>query len=355
MRPARPALEIAVTGPEENQAMSVDLRTHYLGFELRNPIAAAASPMTSSIDSLKRLEEAGVSAVVLPSLFEEQIEHEDMATHNLMMYGAELSPEARGFFPEVRRSFTGPEKYLKLISDAKKALSVPIIPSLNGFTPGGWTRYAKLFEEAGADAIELNIYFLAADLEDSSVEVEKRYVDLVASVAGMVSIPLSVKVSPYFSAMANMAARLSRAGASGLVLFNRFMQPDILLDELEVAPHLVLSSSDELRLALRWIAILRGRLDTSLAATGGAHTSDDVLKLLLAGADCVMLASALLRKGSGHVRALVTGIEQWMIERDYESVEQMKGSLSQQACRDPDAFERTNYMKALTSYTSDFV
>ena len=333
--------------------MSPDLRSRYLGLDLRNPIVAAASPMTNSIDSLKRLQDAGVAAVVLPSLFEEQIEHEELATHNLMLSGTELSPEARGFFPEMQNYNTGPDKYLKLIGAAKKALSVPVIPSLNGYTPGGWTRIAKQFEEAGADAIELNIYFLATDLEDTSIEVEKRYVDLVASVSGMVSIPVAVKVSPYFSAMANMAARLAAAGASGLVLFNRFVQPDILLDELEVAPHLVLSTSDELRLALRWIAILRGRVPASLAATGGAHTADDVLKLLLAGADCVMIASSLLRRGPAHVGTLVSGVEKWMTEREYSSVEQLKGSLSQQACPDPAAFERNNYMKALTSYTSE--
>ncbi|TAK67517.1 MAG: dihydroorotate dehydrogenase-like protein [Betaproteobacteria bacterium] len=331
--------------------MRPDLRSLYLGLELRNPIVAAASPMTNSIDSLKRLQDAGVAAVVLPSLFEEQIEHEEMATHNLMLSGAELSPEARGFFPEMQNYNTGPDKYLKLISEAKTALSVPVIPSLNGHTPGGWTRIAKQFEEAGADAIELNIYFLATDPEDSSARVEQRYVDLVASVSSMVSIPVAVKVSPYFSAMTNMAARLASAGAAGLVLFNRFLQPDILLDELEVAPHLVLSTSDELRLALRWIAILRGRVQASLAATGGAHTADDALKLLLAGADCVMIASCLLRQGPAHVATLVNGVEKWMNERDYISVEQMKGSLSQHACPDPAAFERSNYMKALTSYT----
>ena len=335
--------------------MSTDLRSRYLGLELKNPIVAAASPMTSSIESLKRLEDAGIAAVVLPSLFEEQIEHEDMATHNLMLSGAELSPEAHGFFPEMQNYNTGPDNYLKLIGEAKKALSVPVIPSLNGFTPGGWTRIAKQFEQAGADAIELNIYFLATGLEDTSTEIENRYIDLVASVSSMVTIPVAVKVSPYFSAMANMAARLAAAGASGLVLFNRFVQPDILLDELEVAPQLVLSSSDELRLALRWIAILRGRVRANLAATGGAHTPDDVLKLLLAGADCVMIASSLLRKGPNHVGALVSGVEKWMTEREYDSVEQMKGSLSQQACPDPAAFERNNYMKALTSYTSDSV
>jgi dihydroorotate dehydrogenase (fumarate) len=333
--------------------MSADLRSRYLGLELKNPIVASASPLTNSIDSLKRLEDAGVAAVVLPSLFEEQIEHEEMATHNLMLSGMELSPEARGFFPEMQNYNTGPDTYLKLISDAKRALAVPVIPSLNGYTPGGWTQIAKQFEQAGADAIELNIYFVATGLEDSSADIEKRYVDLVSSVSGMVSIPVAVKVSPYFSAMANMAARLAAAGASGLVFFNRFLQPDIDLDELEVAPRLVLSTSDELRLALRWIAILRGRVSASLAATGGAHTPEDVLKLLLAGADCVMVASSLLRNGPKHVATLVSGVEKWITAREYDSVEQLKGSLSQLSCPDPAAFERGNYMKALTSYTGE--
>jgi dihydroorotate dehydrogenase (fumarate) len=334
--------------------MSVDLRTRYLGLELKHPIVASASPLTSSIDSLKRLEAAGVAAVVLPSLFEEQIDHDEMAAHNLMMYGAELSPEAHGFFPEMENYRTGPDQYLKLIADAKQALSVPVIASLNGHTPGGWTTIARQFQDAGADAIELNVYFLAANVDDSSADVEQRYIDLVGSVTGQVSVPVAVKVAPYFSAMANMAARLARAGASGLVLFNRFLQPDIVLEDLEVSPHLVLSTSDELRLALRWIAILRGRVDASLAATGGAHTPDDVLKLLLAGADCVMLASSLLVKGPGHVDTLVRGVQTWMAERDYTSVAQMKGSLSQQSCPDPGAFERANYMKALQSYSSEF-
>jgi len=333
--------------------MSIDLRTRYLGLELAHPIVASASPLTGSIDSLKRLQDAGIAAVVLKSLFEEQIEHEEMAAHNLMEYGAELSPEAQGFFPEMQYS-TGPDSYLELISEAKRTLRVPVIASLNGYTSGGWTSYARRFQEAGADAIELNVYFLAASIDDTSAEVEQRYVDLVESVTRQVSIPVAVKVAPYFSAMANMAARLSKVGARGLVLFNRFLQPDILLDELEVAPHLVLSTSDELRLALRWIAILRGRVDASLAATGGAHTPDDVLKLLLAGADCVMLASSLLMRGPSHVGTLVKGIEAWMSEREYASVAQMKGSLSQQSCPDPDAFERANYMKALKSYTSEF-
>ncbi len=335
--------------------MSADLRSRYLGLALRNPIVASASPLTGNIDSLKRLEAAGVAAVVLPSLFEEQIEHEEMATHNLMLSGTEMSPEAHGFFPEMQNYRTGPENYLKLISDAKQAIAVPVIASLNGHTPGGWTQFAKQLEQAGADAVELNIYYVATGLDDRSVEIEQRYIDLVAAIKSDVKIPIAVKVSPYFSAMANMASRLVKAGASGLVLFNRFLQPDILLDELEVSPHLVLSTSDELRLALRWIAILRGRVPASLAATGGAHTPDDVLKLLLAGADCVMVASSLLRKGPGHVAALISGVEKWMNEREYVSVEQMKGSLSQQSCPDPAAFERANYMKALISYTSEFV
>jgi dihydroorotate dehydrogenase (fumarate) len=332
----------------------IDLSTRYLGLKLKHPVVASASPLTGSIDSLKRLEDAGIAAAVLPSIFEEQIEHEEMATHNLMLYGSELSPESTGFFPEQQNATTSTERYLSLIADAKKALAVPVIASLNGYTPGGWTSMAKKFEQAGADAIELNVYFLATSTDDSSAAVEARYIDLVKSVAGQVKIPVAVKVAPYFSAMANMAHRLADAGASGLVLFNRFLQPDIELDDLQVAPNLVLSTSDEVRLALRWIAILRGRVAASFAATGGAHTADDVLKLLLAGADCVMIASSLLKKGPAQVGVLVRGVEAWLAERGYDSVEQMKGSLSQQACPDPDAFERANYMKALKSYTSEF-
>lgn len=334
--------------------MSVDLRTRYLGLELKHPIVASASPLTGTLDSLKRLEAAGAAAVVLPSLFEEQIEHEEMSTYNLMLYGAELSPEASGFFPEPQSQASSSDRTLALIADAKRALKVPVIASLNGYTPGGWTKIARQFEQAGADAIELNVYFLATSLDDTAATVEARYIELVQSVAGEVKVPVAVKVAPYFSAMANMAQRLTQAGAKGLVLFNRFLQPDIELEELEVAPHLVLSTSDELRLALRWIAILRGRVKADLAATGGAHTPDDVLKLLLAGADCVMLASSLLKHGPAHIGKLVNGVQRWLAERDYTSVEQMKGSLSQQSCPDPDAFERANYMKALKSYTSEF-
>jgi dihydroorotate dehydrogenase (fumarate) len=334
--------------------MSVNLSTRYLGLELRNPIVASASPLTGSVDSMKRLQDAGIAAVVLPSVFEEQVEHEEMAAHNQMLYGSESSPEAHGFFPEMPQYVSGVDQTLKLIGDAKKALEVPVIASLNGHTPGGWTRIAKQFVDAGADAVELNVYFLATDATDTGAEIENRYLDLVASVKQICPVPVAVKVSPYFSAMANMAARLVGAGADGLVLFNRFVQPDILLDELEVAPRLVLSTSEELRLALRWIAILNGHVKASLAATGGAHTGDDVLKLLLAGADCVMIASALLKHGPAHVAAMLRGVEQWMSERDYVSVKQLRGSLSQRACPDPEAFERANYMKALKTYTSEF-
>ena len=334
--------------------MSVDLRTRYLGLQLAHPIVASASPLTGSVQSLERLQDAGIAAVVLPSLFEEQIDHDEMTAYKLMLYGAELSPEAQGFFPEVAHYVPGPEKYVRLVADAKKALDIPVIASMNGCTTGGWTTIARKLEDAGADAIELNVYFLAASVDDTGGDVERRYIELVESVARQVRVPVAVKVAPYFSAMASMAKRLSDAGASGLVLFNRFLQPDILLDELEVAPHLVLSTSDELKLALRWIAILRGRVQASLAATGGVHTPADVLKCVLAGADCVMLASSLLARGPQHVGTLVRGVHAWMAERDYASVDEMKGSLSQQACPDPDAFERANYMKALTSYTSEF-
>ena len=334
--------------------MSPDLSTRYLGLDLRNPLVASSSPLTATIDSLKRLQDAGAAAVVLPSLFEEQIEHEEMATHELMMHGAELSPEASGFFPEVQRGSSSIDRYLKLIGDARRALEIPVIASLNGYTPGGWTSYARQLEDAGASAVELNVYFLATDLEDDSQAVEQRYLDLVASVCASTRVPVAVKVAPYFSAFAHMARQLEQAGASGLVMFNRFVQPDIVLEDLEVAPHLVLSTSDELRLSLRWIAILHGRLQASLAATGGAHTPGDALKLLLAGADCVMMASSLLKNGPAHVGTMLKGIQRWMSEREYESVQQMKGSLSQRACPDPAAFERSNYMKALKSYTSPF-
>ncbi len=332
--------------------MAVDLKSPYLGLELANPIVAAASPLTRTVADLLRLQDAGVGAVVLSSLFEEQIEHEEVVAHELHHYGSEISPELTGFFPELSDYNTGPDEYLRLIEGAKRALAVPVIASLNGHSAGGWTRYAGLFEQAGADAIELNVYFLATDPGTDAGAVEARYVDLVSDVTAQVNIPVAVKLAPYFSSLPNLVLRLSEAGASGLVLFNRFLQPDLDLEELGVTPRLVLSDSEESRLALRWIAILRGVTRASLAASGGVHTPQDAIKLLLAGADALQVASSLLINGVEHVGTLLGGIEQWLALREYESVDQLRGSLSQRNSPDPEAFERANYMKALISYTS---
>ncbi len=330
--------------------MTVDLSTSYLGLSLRGPIVASASPLTGDLDSLRALEGAGVAAVVLPSLFEEQIEHEQIDLHELLEHQTHSFGEALTWFPELEEYNTGPNRYLEHLARAKAALEVPVIASLNGVSAGGWVRYARLCEEAGADALELNVYAVETDPEHSAADVEERTLALVAQVREAVSIPLAVKVGPFYSAFAHMARRLSEAGADGLVLFNRFLQPDIDLETLEVAPWLPLSSPVELRLPLRWIAILRGRVDVDLAATTGVHDWQGALKLLLAGADAVLLASALLRRGTVVVPELLDGIEAWMVEREYESLRQLQGSLSQASCPDPAAFERGNYMRALTSY-----
>ena len=335
--------------------MSVDLTTNYLGLQLRNPIVPSASPLTGNVDTLRRLEDAGAGAVVLPSLFEEQIEHEAMAVNESLEFGAEGFAEAPGgYLPDMQDYNTGPRSYLDHVVAAKAALTIPVIPSLNGTSRGGWTLYAKLLEEAGADALELNIYFIAADPDSTSAEVERQYIELVAAVRAAIGIPLAVKIGPYFSAMAHFARRLVSVGADGLVLFNRFYQPDINLETLEVAPNLVLSTTEEMRLVLRWISILRGRLDASLAATTGVHTSDDAMKLILAGADVTMVASALLKHSPEHLATVVSGVRSWLEDREYTSVEQAKGSLSQESSPDPSAFERSNYMKTLVSYSSDW-
>jgi dihydroorotate dehydrogenase (fumarate) len=333
----------------------MDLSTRYLGLDLRTPLVASAGPLTGEFEGLLRLEKAGASAVVLPSLFEEQITHESLDLHSLLESYAESFPEALTYFPELDDYNTGPRTYLEYLEAAKQALSIPVIASLNGSSPGGWIRYAKLMQEAGADALELNVYFVAADPAMTSELVEQRYLDLVASVREAVSIPLAVKVGPFFSAMANMAMCLVGAGANGLVLFNRFYQPDFDLDSLEVVPHLVLSTSHELRLPLRWIAILYGKVNASLAATTGVHTSEDVVKLLLAGADVAMMTSALLRNGPEHVAKVEEGLRVWMEDNDCNSITELRGSMSQQAVPDPAAFERANYMKTLTSYSGTFL
>jgi dihydroorotate dehydrogenase (fumarate) len=330
-----------------------DLSTRYLGFTLSSPLVASASPLTGEVDSLRALEAAGAAAVVLPSLFEEQLTHDAVEVHDMLEMGAWSHPEATGYFPELEDYNTGPDAYLGLIQQAKKALSVPVIASLNGHTSGGWTRYANLFEEAGADAIELNVYFLATDPRMSSADVEQRYIDLVAAVAQRVSIPVSVKIGPFFSSLPNFVLRVLDAGAKGMVLFNRFVQPDIHLDELTIGPRLVLSTPEETRLALRWIAILRAHTDASLAANSGVHSSDDAMKLLLAGADVVQVASAFIKRGPYFAETLLRGIEAWMEQGEYESVAQLRGSLSQRNVPDPEAFERANYMKALVTFTSE--
>ncbi len=334
--------------------MTVDLGTDYLGIALRNPLVPSASTLSQRAGTLQRLQDAGASAVVLQSLFEEQIEHDELETHRVLETGADAFGEALSYFPELDDYNVGPDAYLRHVESSKRELEIPVIASLNGASLGGWIRYAKLLEEAGADAIELNVYLLAADPRVRGDEIERRYVDLVSAVKESIRIPLAVKVGPYFSSMANMAVRLAEAGADGLVLFNRFLQPDIDLETLDVDSTLHLSTSDELRLPLRWIAILRGHVACSLAATTGVHTAADATKLLLAGADVTMMASALYHHGPEHLTTVLAGLETWLEERGYDSVRQAKGSLRRDASPDPSAFARANYMKMLTSYTSPF-
>ncbi len=331
--------------------MSVDLRTQYLGLELKNPLVASACPLTESFDNQRRLEDAGAAAIVMPSLFEEQILQEESNFTGVHEFGTNSFAEALSYFPEPEEYRVSTEEYLDRIQAAKRGLTIPVIASLNGTSLGGWLRYAKLIEEAGADALELNIYFVAADVEMSGEEVERRYLDLVQAVASSVSIPVAVKIGPYFSSVGHMARQLVDAGAKGLVLFNRFLQPDIRLDTLDTRPHLVLSTEFELLLPLRWIAVLYGRVNASLALTSGVHSAHGAIKGLLAGADVVMMASALYKQGLSCVGAMIEQMKLWMEENDYHSVSQMKGSMSHRNSPDPTAFERGNYMKALASFT----
>ncbi len=335
--------------------MSVDLRTKYLGLELKNPLVVAACPLTQSIDNLKKLEDAGAAAAVMPSLFEEQITHEEVAHSQAQDFGTESFAEALSYFPEPAEYRATPDIYLDAIAEAKKAVSMPIIGSLNGVSRGGWVEYARRIQDAGADALELNIYLIAADMSVSGAEIEEKYLELVRAVKESLSIPLAVKVGPYFSSPGHMAKRIADAGADGLVIFNRFLQPDIDLDDLEISPKLVLSSSNELLLPLRWIAILHGRVDASLALTSGIHGSKSLVKALLAGADVGMIASVLYQKGFDKIGAILANMTEWMEEKEYESVEQLKGSMSQENCPNPAAFERGNYMKALTSFTGEAI
>jgi dihydroorotate dehydrogenase (fumarate) len=327
--------------------MTPDLRTTYLGLELRSPLVVSASPLSASLDALLRLEEAGAGAVVMQSLFEEQIEHEELHIHH---GGDGPDSQTCAYFPELDDYNTGPRAYLDHLEAARRALEIPVIASLNGFSAGSWTGYARRMEEAGADAIELDAHFVPTHPRLSGVEVEFRYLELVAAVRAATLAPLAVKIGPYFSSLPDMAQRLVETGADGLVLFNRFLEPDIDLETMEVAPALHLSTSDELRLPLRWVAVLRGRVGCSLGATTGVHHAEDALKLLLAGADVTMMASALLQHGAARLREVGDGIAAWLADRGYAGVERMKGRLSQQAVPDPGAYERAYYMKALTGY-----
>jgi len=331
--------------------VSVDLSTRYLGLDLAHPVVPSASPLTGDIDHIHALVEAGAPAIVLPSLFEEQIEHDAMAVHYSLEMGADGFGETPdGFFPRLDDYNTGPEDYLDLIRRAKAEVNVPVVASLNGVSTGGWTLYAQILADQGVDALELNIYRIAADERQSSAEVEQGYLDLVETVKRSVTLPLAVKVGPYFSSMADMAVRLTDAGADALVMFNRFYQPDIDIETLEVTPNLVLSDPVELRLVLRWLAILHGRVATDLAATTGVHVADDAVKALLAGATVTMMASALLRHGPGRLTEVVSGVADWLERHEYESVAQARGSLSYASAPDPEVFERTGYMKTLKSY-----
>lgn len=328
----------------------MDLTTPYLGITLKHPIVASSSPLSKSLDGILKLEDAGASAIVLFSLFEEQIKLENEALEHLSAEGQESFHEVGSYFPEIGDFRIGPDGYLDLIRKAKEATEIPIIASLNGLSDAGWSEYAELFQQAGADAIELNIFTLPTSFDQSGQQVEERYLDIVRTVRKAVTIPIAVKMHPYFSAVADMASRLVQAGANGLVLFNRFYQPDFDLETMRVQPQLHLSEPTEIRLPLLWTGVLHGRLECSLAATTGVRTHVEAAKYLLAGSDAVMTTSSLLRNGAGHVEAIVSGLTDWMESKGYSSVAQMKGSMSQSKSADPAAFVRANYIKVLETY-----
>jgi len=328
----------------------MDLSTTYLGLTLRTPLVPSASPLSEEIDNIKRMEDAGASAVVLYSLFEEQIVQERFELHDRLTQGTESFAEALTYFPQPPQFHLGPEDYLNHIRKAKAAVAIPVIASLNGTSIGGWTSYAQQMQQAGADALELNVYYVPTDMELSVDHIEQTYVDILTAVKSVVTVPVALKLGPFFSNMARMARRLDQAGADALVLFNRFYQPDIDLEALEIRPRVLLSTPQALRLPLTWIGILYGRIRAKMAATSGIHHAADVLKMLMVGADVAMLCSALLKHGVEHIRAVEQGMRQWMEEHEYESVQQMKGSMSQQNCANPAAFERALYISTLQSY-----
>lgn len=328
----------------------IDLSAHYLGFGLKNPIVASSSPLCESIDNIKRMEEAGAAAVVLHSLFEEQIILESRQLNHGLTYGSETYPEALSYFPDMNNYNLGPDGYLEHIRKAKAAVDIPIIASLNANTSGSWVQYGRKIQDAGADALELNIYFIPTNPDISGVEIEQQYLDIVWDMKSNVSIPIAVKLNPYFSSMANMAKRLDLSGAQGLVLFNRFYMPDFDLDLLDVVPNLTLSNSNEVLLRLHWTAILYGNVKADLAVTGGIHTAKDALKCLMAGSSVTMMTSALLKYGIHHITEVIADLQAWLEEHEYESVKQLKGSMCRKNVKDASSFERANYMKVLSSY-----
>jgi len=327
-----------------------DLSTTYLGLKLRSPIVASSSPLCQDVGQILHMEDAGVAAVVLHSLFEEQILIESNSLDRYLSSGAESYAEAVTYFPDLHNYNIGPDGYLEHIRKVKQAVDIPVIGSLNGVSTGGWIRYAKLIEEAGADALELNIYYLPTDPRVEGAQVEQMYTDLVSHVKASVKIPVAVKLAPFFSSIPNMCVKLDQAGADGLVLFNRFYQPDIDLETLEVVPNLVLSNSTELLLRLHWVGLVYGHVKADLAVTGGVHTAEDVVKCMMVGAKVAMMTSALLRHGIDHVRKVEQDLVRWMEEHEYESIGQMQGSMSARKVAEPAAYQRANYMKVLSSY-----
>lgn len=332
----------------------MDLSTNYMGLTLQHPVVASASPLSGSVDSIKRLEDGGVAAIVMFSLFEEQIRYENDAFFHLMESGSHSSAESLSYFPKMAAYQVDPDRHLELIRRATEAVNIPIIASLNCVSKEGWIDYAKLMQEAGAVGLELNIYAIESDLDVSSAEIEQRYLDILTAVKATVTIPVSLKLSPFFSAIGHMAKRLDLTGADGLVLFNRFYQPDIDIKELEVAPTLQLSSPNEIRLPLLWIALLHGNVNASLAATCGVEGPDEVIKFILAGADVIMTAAALLRHGPSHAKTLVDGLTRWMDARGFDSIGQMRGSMSRNNAANPADFVRANYIRVLESYQSKY-
>jgi dihydroorotate dehydrogenase (fumarate) len=327
-----------------------DLSTSYLGLPLCNPLVASASPLSKKLDTVKRLEEVGAAAIVVYSLFEEEITHESLELDHYLEFGTHTYAESLSYFPDFPEFQIGPERYLEHLHRLKESVSIPIIGSLNGVTTGGWVEYASKIEQAGADALELNIYYLPTSLEQTGAELEAAYLSLIRDVTAEVQIPVAVKLSPFFTSIPQMAREICGAGAAGLVLFNRFYQPDFDIERLEIVPHVELSTSRDLRLPLRWIAILFGRIQGDLALTSGVHTAEDALKAVMAGANVAMMASSLLANGPSHLAGLLQDMRAWMEEHEYDSVAQMRGSMSQLGVADPAAFERANYVKALSTF-----